>query len=80
MWNTLMNLLKKHLDSKTATDKFGQRIALFAIAIGVHDGLSMLSTSVDELTKAMNNHGGDMVRAAETLGDAIQVATRHLGE
>jgi len=55
MWNTIKNLAEKHIKK---SDQFGQRMALAMIALGLFEGLSMVSDSLDRVAEAINNHRG----------------------
>jgi len=56
MWNAISTLVQNYLDQKTATEKFGLRLAIFAVAVALHEGLSGMTCAIDELTNAVDRH------------------------
>jgi len=52
MWTTINKLVQNYLNEKTATMKFGQRIAIFSLAVALREGLFRVADSIDKLASA----------------------------
>ena len=67
MWNLIRKIAKKH--SASERDKLGMRLAVFAIAVAIYEGLSMVSTSIDGLAKNIENLNVDSERVPQAIFD-----------